>query len=135
MSHRLAVVWKLKSGNFWHELMLSEEVEYFVHCLSSLHICYIILEAKRMTWREEEECSEKLEAFPASVKPSTEELGQCQEHTRIQDNPFDRKALTKELKEEKSFKDGHKSKRLQEVSELANRYVVVHQDFTLIPSC
>ena len=38
-------------------------------------------------------CCEKLKAFAASVDPSTKELGQCQEHTRIQDNPFDREAL------------------------------------------
>ena len=70
------------------------------------------------------------------VDPSTKELGQCQEHTWIQDNPFDYGALAQELKEEeKSFKDGHKSHRLKEVSELADNYVVVHQDFTNRPSC
>ena len=46
-----------------------------------------------MNWREKEKCSEKLKAFAASVDPSTKELGQCQEHTWIQDNPFDREAL------------------------------------------
>ena len=53
-----------------------------------------------MNWREKEKCSEKLKAFAASVDPSTKEVGQCQEHTRIQDNPSDREAIAQELKEE-----------------------------------